>query len=159
MVDRLQRDVDGGVAADGNVGPEQIVVDGGGDADHVDAKLAQHVGARLRSVAADHHHAVDAPLGEVAQSFGPAAFLAKFGGPGAAQKRAADLDDAAHVACAELAEMTVDEALPTLSHAIDRHALIERAAGDGADRRIHTGGIATTCEDRDVFHESQVIIM
>jgi hypothetical protein len=54
---------------------------------------------------------IDAPLAEVAQRLGPAAHLAKFRGPGTAEKRPADLDDAAHVARTELAELTIDQAL------------------------------------------------
>ena len=50
-------------------------------------------------------------------------------------------------------ELTVDQALPTLAHAVDRHTLIERAARHGADRSIHAPGITTTREDRDVLHE------
>src|SRR5439155_5011667 len=130
-VDRLERDVDGGVAADRDVGPEEVVVDRRGDADQVNPELAEHVGARLRSVAADHHHPIDAPLGEVAERLGPAALLGKFRRPGTAEKRPADLDDAAYVARAELAELTLDEALPTLEHAGNGHALVERAARDG----------------------------
>ena len=57
--------------------PHQVVVDRRRDADHVDPKLAEHVGAGLRPVAADHHHAVDAALGEIAQRLGSAAFLAE----------------------------------------------------------------------------------
>ena len=41
VVDRLERDVDGGVAADGDVGAVEVVVDGGGDADHRKAVLAR----------------------------------------------------------------------------------------------------------------------
>ena len=157
MVDRLKRDVDGGVAADGDIGPAQVVVDGGGDADHINPKLAEHIRAGLRPVAADHHHAVDAALGEVAKRLRPAAFLAEFRRPGAAEKRAADLNDAAHVARAELPELTIDQALPTLEHAVYRHTLIERAACDGAYSRIHAGGITTTRKDRDVLHKFETM--
>jgi hypothetical protein len=94
-------------------------------------------------------------MGEVAKRLGPAAFLAEFRGSGAAKKRAADLNDAAHVARTELPELTVDQALPTLEHAIHRHALVERAACDGAYGRIHAGGITTTGQYRDVLHESE----
>ena len=128
-----------------------------GDADHVNPKLAEHVGARLRSVAADHYHPIDAPLGEVAKRLRPATLLAEFRRSSAAEKRAADLNDAAHVARTELPELTLDQALPTLAHAVDRHALIERTAGDGADGRIHAGGITTTRKDRDVLHQFDII--
>src|SRR5205823_8037323 len=119
----------------------QVVVDRVGDADHVNPKLAEHVGTRLRPVAANHHDPIDAPLGEVAERLGPAALLGKFRGPGTAEKRPADLDDAAHVARVELAELTVDQALSTLEHAGDRDTLIERTARDGACPRIHAGRV------------------
>src|SRR6266404_65631 len=157
MVDRPERDVDGGVAADGDVGPEQVVVDGGWDADHVNPKLAEHVRARLRSVAANHHHTIDALLGEIAKRLGPATLLAEFRGPSTAKKRAADLNDAAHVPCTERSELTLDQALPTLAHSVDRHALIERTARDGAYGRIHAGRITTTRNDCDLLHKSEIM--
>ena len=67
MVDRAKRDIDGGVAADRNISPEQVVIDRGRDADHVNPELAEHVRPRLGSVAANHHHTIDIPLGEVAK--------------------------------------------------------------------------------------------
>ena len=120
-------------------------------------KLAQQVRTRLRSVAANHHHTIDASLGEVANRLGPAAFLAEFRTSSAAKERAAELDDAAHVARTELSELIVDQALPTLAHAIDRHPLIERTTRNGTYGRIHAGGITTTRKDRDVLHESDIM--
>ena len=120
-------------------------------------KLAEHVGAGLRSVAADHHDAIDAQLGEVAKRFGAAALVAEFGRSSGAEKRSADLNDAADVARTELLELAVNQALPTLAHAIDRHALIERTAGDRAYGRIHAGGVTTTRKDRDLLHQSGII--
>ncbi len=102
-------------------------------------------------------HTVDAALGKVAERLGPAALLGKFRGPSTAEKRPADLNDAAHVARAQLAELTVDRALPTLEHAGDRHALVERTARDGADRRIHAGRVTTTRQDRDVLHKCEIM--
>src|ERR1700758_3623778 len=121
MVDRIKRNVDGGIAADGDVGPEQVVVDGRWDADHVNPELAEQVRARLRAVAANRHHTIDALLREVAKRLGPAALVAEFGRTRGAQKRAADLNDAADVARTELSELTVDQAFPALAHSVDRH--------------------------------------
>ena len=157
VVDRLKSDIDGGVAADGDISPEQIVVDGRCDADNVNAELAEHIRARLRSVAADHHQTVDAPLGEVAKRFGPAALLTEFHGASAAKECAADLNDAAHVARTEQSELTIDQPLPTLTDAVDRHALIERAARDGAYGCIHAGRIAAARKDRDMLHKFETM--
>jgi hypothetical protein len=125
------------VATDGCIHPEKVVVDGGCDADHVNPKLAEHVRARQRSVAASHHHTIDAPLGE--KRLGPATLLAEFRASGIAEKGARDLNVPAHAARMELSELTVDQALPTLAHSVNCHALIECAARD----RIHAGGITT----------------
>jgi hypothetical protein len=51
----------------------------------------------------------------------------------------------------------LDEALPTLAHAVDRHAQIERAARDGADGGVHAGGVTTTRKDSDMFHKSEIM--
>ena len=60
---------------------------------------------------------------------------------------------------AQLSELTVDQALPTLEHSGDRDTLIERTSGDGAYRRIHAGGVATTRQDRDVLHECEIMTL
>ncbi len=120
-------------------------------------KLAEHVRARLRSIAANHHHTIDAPLGEVPKRFGPATLLAEFRGSSTAEKRTADLNDATDVPRIELSELTLDQALPTLAHSVDRHALIERTARDGAYGRIHARGITTTRKDCDVLHKSKIM--
>ena len=156
MVDRFKRDIDGCVASDGDIGPEQIVIDGGCDANDVNPKLAEHVRSRLGPIAANHHHPVDAALGKVAECPGPPAFLTEIRGSSTAKKRAADLNNAAHIARAELPELAVDKALPTLAYAVDRHALIERTARDGPYRRIHARGVTTACKDSNVFHESEI---
>ena len=58
-VDRLRRDLDGGVEAEGAVGAGEVVVDGLGDAD--DRQLPrQLVGGVERAVAADGDEAVEA---------------------------------------------------------------------------------------------------
>ena len=69
-----------------------------------------------------------------------------------AKKRSTGLNYAAHIARAEPLELAVNQTLPTLAHAVDRHALIERTAGDGAYGRVHAGGITATRKDRDLFH-------
>jgi hypothetical protein len=50
---------------------------------HVHPKLAEHVRTRLGYVAANHHHTIDAPLGDVAQHLGLAALLTEVPGPSA----------------------------------------------------------------------------
>jgi hypothetical protein len=67
------------------------------------------------------------------------------------QKRAADLNDATHVARTELSKLIVDQPLPTLAHSEDRHILIERAAGDSTYGRIHARGVTTTRRHCDLF--------
>ena len=68
------------------------------------------------------------------------------------QETCRHLNDATYVPRTEQPELTIDQALPTLTHAVNRHSEIERTARDGTDCRIHPGGIATTCEDRNVLH-------
>ncbi len=118
----------------------------------MDAKLTQHVGASLGAVAANYHDPVDAALGQVAQGLGAPAFLAELGRSSAAEEGATDLDDAADVTGAELAELAIHQTLPALAHAVDRHVLIERAAGYGANCRIHSRSVTTTSQNCDVLH-------
>ena len=66
------------------------------------------------------------------------------------------LDDAADVARIERADLIVDQALKALPHAVDGHALIEGAARDGANGRIHAGGVAAAGQDRNAFHAAML---
>jgi hypothetical protein len=56
-----------------------------------------------------------------------------------------------------LLELTLDQALPALSHSVDRHAQVERTARDGTYCRIHAGGITPTRKDRDVLHKLDIM--
>src|ERR1700733_214639 len=143
MIERLQRNVERRVASDTDIRPEQVVVDRRGDTDHMNPKLAQHIRSRLGPVAADHHHPVDAPLSQVAKRLGPATLLPELRGTGTAKKRPADLNDTADIARTQLPELTVDQTLPTLPHAVTRHVLIQRTTRDGAYGRIHARGVTT----------------
>ena len=86
------------------------------------------------------------------QGFRPAALFPELGGTGAAQKCATDLDDSAHIAGGQLTELAVNQTLPAVAHPEHGHPLIEGASRDRANGGIHTGGIATAGEDRDLFH-------
>src|SRR5205814_2679248 len=96
-VDRFQRDVDRRVAADTDVVTVEVVVDGRGHPDHREAFAREARRARLRAVAADHHQSIDRPVAEVAEGLGAAGRLGEFRAAGAAEDRAARLDDAADV--------------------------------------------------------------
>src|SRR5262245_2750999 len=142
MIDRLDRHVDRAVAADGDVSAVEIIVDGGGDADHRKLVFADDMRTGLRTVSADHHQTVDTVLGEVVQRAALTGLLAKLFRASATQKRAADLDDAADVARSQRADVVVDEALPAMAHAVDGDVAVERAAGDGTDGGVHARSIA-----------------
>ena len=114
--------------------------------------LLEHEGAGLRAVAADHHQPFDAVRGEVAQRLRAAALLAKLLRARAAEERAAHVDDAADVARVERADLILDQALEALPHAEHRHALVERAARDGANGGVHAGRVAAARQDRNAFH-------
>ena len=83
---------------------------------------------------------------------GPSAFRAECRRAIAAKSRAANRMEASQVVSFQLAERIGVRALPTLAHAVDCHALIERAPRDGAYGRIHAGSVTTTGEDCDVLH-------
>src|ERR1700750_3083298 len=100
---------------------------------------------------------MDIPLRKIAKRFGSADLFAKFYGSSGAEKGAANLNDAAHVAGIELLKLTLDQTLPTLAHAIDGHPLIEPTAGDGANGRIHAGSATSTRQHRDVLHRRKII--
>src|SRR5690606_35820829 len=72
--------------------------------------------------------------------------------PRAAEDRAAVLDDAADVAGAERADAVLHEALEAAVDAEDLPSAVDRAAHDGPDGRIHSGGVSPTRENGDLVH-------
>ena len=88
-VDRLHRDVDGGVEAERVVGGIEVVVDGLGHPDHVDADLAQLGRDAQRVLAADRDQGVDGQVMQVGDDLLDAALDLERVGPAGAEDGAA----------------------------------------------------------------------
>ncbi len=147
-VNGLQRDVEGGVHADGDVGAVQIVVNGGGHAHHGESAPRQLVGPGLGAVAADDHQPGDAAgpqLPDRLEHSGPGPELRT---AGAAQEGAALLNDAAHVPGAQGDELPLDQARVPVADAVRLPAAVNGRAHRSPDGRVHARGVTAAGKDR-----------
>ena len=150
LVDCVEGGVDRGVEADGVVGAVEVVVDGAGDADALDAVLEdEFVEAVERAVPADDDEAVD-----VAFLDGLVRLLSSFRGEEAwaacgLDDGAAVFDDVADGGGGEWFHVVVDEAFVAAFDAVDGVSEIQRGADDGAQGCVHAGGVAAAGEDTD----------
>jgi hypothetical protein len=155
-IDRLHADGHRAVHADGEVGADEVVVDGGRDAHDGEAELVQRRGAALAAVAADDDEAVDAAGLEVQQRLVLHLARLELGAARAAEDGARALDDAADVAQAEGDDVVGDEARVAALDAEGLDAAVDRGAGDGADGRVHAGGVTAAREDSDLLHRHRL---
>ncbi len=144
LVDALHDGVEGCVVADGGVCAEEVVVDGAGEADDGEVELVgEDAGAGERAVAADYHERVDAVaaqcvIGELS-SFGGLELLAT----GGLEYGAAALYDVGDVGCGELDDFVGHQPAVSAVYAFDFESGEYGRACDGADRRVHAGGVTS----------------
>ena len=117
-VDRLGRDLDGGVEAERVVGGREVVVDGLRHADDLEAGVGEAAGRGERALAADRDDRVDAVRVEhPLDVLGAAALALERVGAARAEDRAALLGEAAHVVTRDRHEVALDDAPPAPAEA------------------------------------------
>lgn len=155
-------DGDGGLEAEGDVGAEQVVVDGLGHTDAVDASVGEGLCGRHGAVASDADQGLDAvelevchaDVGEVFEeeiAVGPGAdgVLLGVGLVGRAEDGAAHGEDVGDVVGLEGSDAVFDESEEAVLDAEDFHAVEDGVLGDGADDGVETGAVTPAREDAD----------
>ena len=164
-VDGFGGGLDGGGETEGDVGADEIIVDGLGDADEVDAVLNEVVGAGHGAVTADDNDGVEFVAGDGVEALLRAVLedgLAVgaisdgesrgVGFVGGAEDGAAKGEDAGDIAKVEWSELVFDEPEEAVLDAEDLPAVIEDGGlGDGSDDGVEAGAIASSCQDADAF--------
>ena len=149
-VDRLRGDVERRVEPEGDIGGAEIVVDGLGHADHVQALGEQPAGRPQRVLAADRDQPVEAMalkrLAYLIHAVGPLEDV----GAAAAQDGAAPGQDAAGGLDRELLGHIVQRAAPAVAEPDQLIAeLVHALAHRGADDRVQAGAIPSAREHPD----------
>ena len=150
-VDGLGGDADRGVEAEGVVGGGQVVVDGLGHADAVDAVLVGEPGGDAEGVlAADRDERVDLVLGEVLLDAADAVLLLEGIGARGAEDGAAAGQDAAHGGDVERDGVAFERTAPAVPEADELVAVLLHAlADDGPDDGVEPGAVAASGQYSD----------
>ncbi|CAB4870406.1 unannotated protein [freshwater metagenome] len=150
-VDRVGGDLDGGVEAEGVVGPGEIVVDRLRDAHHRDAVVGESRGDAERVLAADRDQRLDARALHRAPDDGGSVGSVPVGvGAGGAENRPAAVDQPRSAVDRQLDHVVVDESGPAVAHADELVAVVLRApAHDRAQDGIEAGTVAAAGEQTD----------
>ncbi len=143
-VDRLGRDVHRRVEAEGEVGAGEVVVDGLGYADHIDAEVGQLGRDPEGVLAADRDQRVDAVLGEVRLDLLHAAVDLERVGPRGPQDRAATRQDPAHLGHPELHGDALERAAPSVTEADEVVVVVlDPLADHRPDHRVQPRAVAS----------------
>ena len=153
-VDHLHDGIDGGIEADREVGTGDVVVDGAGDADAVDAFMRERLGAAEGTVTADDDDAFDTETAAHVRCLLLAAVGHEFHASGGAKDRTAALDDIGNAAQVHLRDVTGHQAFIAVVDADHTHIVLEAGTDDGTDCCIHARGVAAAGENTDRFHRS-----
>ena len=161
-IDRVGREADGGVEAETARRADDVVVDGLRHADERNAFLVELVRDGQRAVAADAHERVELHLAEhLDHAIGVVEGALRrddrrekrVAGVHGAEHRAAETQDAGHVARAEDARLLrIDQPVEAVLETDDLNAGVARRLDDGADDGVQTWSVTTAGEHSDFLH-------
>ena len=149
LIDALDGRVGGGVETDAVVGAADVVIDGAGNADDVDAVLAQGQSAPEGAVAADGDDAVQSKEFAGGDSLALALLGHEFRAAGGIEDGAATVDGVGHALLVQTDDVAVDQAVPAPADAVALHSVVQCGTYNRADAGVHAGGIAAAGQHAD----------
>ena len=152
LIDALNGGIGGGVKTDAVVGAGDIVVDRAGNADDVDAILAQRLSAPEGAVAADGNDAVQSE--KFAGRDRPAlTFLGhEFLTAGSVQNGAAPIDRMGNALFIQTNDIAGDQAVPAPADTVAFQSTIQRSTDDRTDTRVHARRVAAGSQHTDSLY-------
>jgi hypothetical protein len=152
-VDRVGRDLHGGLEAEREVGAGEVVVDRLGDADDGDARLRELAGDAERVLAADRDERVEPQLVERGPDAIQPVLLLEHVGPGGAEDRPAAMQDAARALVGQLHRVGGEYAGPAVAEADELVSVrVDPLAHDGADDGVEAGAVPASGQKSDSSH-------
>jgi hypothetical protein len=156
-VDRVGRDLHGGVKAERDIGGRQVVVDRLRDSHDLHAGLGELVGDAERVVAPDGDERVDVVFLQRRSHGIDAAFDLVWIGPRRTQDGSAPGQDAATELDVERAGEVLGQALPAVTESDEGVAVLDFAlADDGPDHGIEPRAVATAGQHSDSHRYSRL---
>ena len=152
LIDAFNGSIGSAVKADAVIGAADVVVNGGRNADDVDAKLAQGLCATEGAVAADGNDAVQSQELAGGSSLALTFLGHKFLTAGSIEDGAALIDGTGNALLVQLNNITADQTVPATADTVNFYAMETRSSDNTADSSIHAGCVATAGKDTDSFH-------
>jgi hypothetical protein len=148
LVDHLHDAVDGGVVADGEIGADEVVVDGAGQADEGDVEFfVEDLAACECAIATYGNDGINAVLLQIGKGLLAAFFGEEILAAGGFENGASALHDAADIVGLQFAEFVLYHALKTTDDAEDTDVVALGGAHHGTDAGVHAGRVAPTGEN------------
>ena len=160
-VDGLGSHVHRALEAEGHIRAPQVVVDGLGQGDDVQALLAQEVGGLMGAVASQDHQAVQLELvigllhgRNLVHPILPGDLDGLEGCAACPKERAALGQDTGEVSVGQQLEPSVDQPLVTILEAVDLHffSRVEQRLGDAPHGRVQGLTVPAAGQHTDPFH-------
>ena len=149
LIDALNGRIGSGVEANAVVGAADVVVDGAGNANDVDAVLTQSKSAAEGAVAADGDDTVQPQEFAGGDSLALACLGHELLAAGGIENGAAPIDGVGHALFIQAHDVAGDQTVPASANAVALQAMIQRGTYNCADAGVHAGGISAAGQHTD----------
>ena len=152
LIDAVDRGIGGGIEADAVVGTADIIINGGRNADHIDAVFGKRPSTAESTVAADGDDAVQAQEFAGGNSLFLTFLCHKFLAAGGVQNRAAAVNGMSNALFIQPDHVAVDQAVITSADTVALQAVVKSSTDNCTDSCVHTRGVATTGQNANSFY-------
>ena len=152
LVDTLNSGIGSSVEANTVVGAADVIVDGTGDADDINAVFAEGSGTPECSVTANGYNAVQAQEFTGGNGLALAFFGHKLLAPGSIKDCTAAVDRVSDTLFIQTDNVAVNETVPAPADAVAFQAVVNRGSDNCTDAGVHAGCVTAAGQDANSFY-------
>ena len=152
LVDALNGGIGSSVEANTVVGAADVIVDGTGDADDINAEFTEGSGTPESSVAANGNNAVQTQEFTGGNGLALAFFCHKLLAPGGIKDRTAAVDRVSDTLFIQADNIAVNETVPAPADAVAFQAVVNRGSDNCTDAGVHAGCVTAAGQDSNSFY-------
>ena len=159
LIYTLDGGVGSGIKADAVVGAADVVINGAGNANHVDAIFTQRAGPTESTIATDGNNAIQTKEFAGGNSSALTVFGHEFLTAGGVENRAAAVDGVRYAFFVQADNIAGNQAVPATPNAIALNPMVDGSTNDGAHTGIHAGGVTAAGEHANSFYAHDVCLL